>query len=872
MTSLSVHTLRCEYRTNPIGIDVEKPRLFWKLESRLQDVFQTDYRITAALSEEGLESEAPDLWDSGKVSSDQSVQVEYGGPKLAPRQRVWWRVEVWDSHGKRALSRPAYFEIGLMNTAEWQAEWIGSWQFGAPKTQAPSPLLRKSFNVDQPVVQARLYITSLGLYECTVNGKPVSEDCLTPGWTEYRKRILYQTYDVTPHISQGENVLGAMLGDGWYCGHVSWLPRQFFGDRPKLLAQLEILHADGSYTRICSDGSWTCHPGPILENDILMGETYDSAHEKPGWNLEGYKEDVHWLPVEVFPVPDLILQGQIGEPVKRHELIKPVATSYVHGRAIVNMGQNMVGRVRLTLHNQPKGQTITLKHAEVLNPDGTLYTTNLRGAKQQIVYTCKGESIEVYEPHFTFQGFQYVEINGHHGEIAEDTIVGIVMHSGMEVTGHFECSEPLLNQLQHNILWGQKGNFVDLPTDCPQRDERLGWMGDAQVFIRTAAYNMDVAGFFNRWLQTVEDSQSSKGEYPMYAPLASPNPTDADGGPAWADAGVICPYIIHLCYADKRQVSDRYESMARFIQSMVDAAPNLIRVDRDRGGWRGFGDWLSINAYTPEDLIGTAFFAYCLQLMSEMALAIGKNEDAEKYKAEHERVKSAYVEKFLSGESPEALTSQTGCILTLHFHLCPAEMRSVVSDALVKDIESRGMHLSAGFVGSSYLNDALTSTGHLDTAYALLNQKTWPSWLYAVTKGATTIWERWDGWTEENGYQDPGMNSFNHYAYGAIGDWLYRTVAGIDADPLDPGYHHIIMAPQPGGGLSHISAKLETLYGTVKSSWSVGNGAFTWEVEVPPNTHATIYIPGTNAKHNELVIENGTLEVGSGRYLFTSSV
>ncbi len=877
MNQLSVDSLRCEYFDNPIGIDRLKPLLSWKLVSDARNVNQAAYKIMAASSARKLEDGDFDLWDSGKVSSGDCVAVEYNGVPLGARVQVFWRVEVWDNYDNHATSSVATWEMGLLGKLDWSSSWIRSWLAGAPRTSVPSPLFRKPFHVEGRVERARLYVTALGLHECWINGHKVSEDRLAPGWTDYRVRAQYQSYNVTELVKQGENTLGAMLGDGWFCGYVGWRERQFFGEQPALLAQLEITTEDGTRHTVGTDGTWTFALGPILSADILMGESYDARKELENWCSPG-KPAGSWVPVEIAPEPGIVVNAQIGPTVRVIEELKPLdAPRNVHGRWIYNMGQNMVGVVRLHLKNQPRGATIGIRHAEMLNEDGSLYTTNLRGALQTDYYTTRGDEAETYEPRFTFHGFQYVELSGFHGTPDIDTITAVTLHSAMNITGSFECSDKLVNQLQHNILWGQKGNFVDVPTDCPQRDERLGWMGDAQVFIRTAAFNMDVAGFFNRWMLTVEDSQGDHGEYPMFAPNIDSH--NSDGGPAWSDAGIICPWTIYLCYGDKRILRDRYASMQRYMQWLTETAVDFIRCSKEGKHYHCFGDWLNIEAGTPNDLLGTAFYAYCLELMQRIASVLGHEADAAAYGSEWVKVRDAYVAHFLAGDDPEALKSQTGCILSLHFNLVQDELKARVTGALVSDITSRKDHISSGFVGAPYVQQVLTSSNETAVAYKLLAQTSWPSWLYSVTRGATTIWERWDGWTEEKGFQDPGMNSFNHYAYGAVGDWLYTTVAGIDTDSASPGYRRIVMAPKPGGSLTYATAELNTMYGLVSSSWRLDDDRFIWNVKIPANTSAVLFPPCCNVRIDGEPAASksaggaaGSVLLGSGSYEVTGTL
>jgi alpha-L-rhamnosidase len=907
----TITDLCCEYRVAPLGLDVSAPRLGWRMNTTRAGARQTAYRIAAASAPDKLA--AADLWDSGKIDSDLSVHVIYTGQKLTSRQRVYWKVAVWDDTGAMAESDVTFFEMGLLKRSDWKAKWIGAELRGGPRSQIPAPYVRKSFKIQSPITSARLYITALGLYDCTINGEHISPDIFAPGWTDYNKRIQYNTYDVTALLKSGENVIGAILGDGWAVGRLGWTgSRQHYVDRPRLLAQLEVTHADGRTQVITSDRTWMQQFGALLDNDMQAGEAYDARLEFPGWDSAGF-DDKHWQPVATFEASSAMLVATNGPTVRRIEEIKPVSDpavtrGFLATTAIYDLGQNMVGRVRFR-GSAPTGTTVSIRHAEMLDAKGALYTANLRSARATDYYTFKGEGEEVWEPRFTFHGFRYVEIAGYSGEFKRDTVTGIVLHSDMAVTGSFECSDPLINQLQHNIVWGQKGNFVDVPTDCPQRDERLGWTGDIQVFAQTAALNMDVAGFLAKWLRDVGDAQSGRGEIPAVVP--NKPPLMADSGPAWSDAAVIVPWTLYQAYGDSRMLSDSYATMSRFMDYLQEVSPKLIRCALDHQGWPGFGDWLSINANTPRDLIGTAFLAHDARLMAQVAAALGKRNDAAKYRKLFADVKQAFADRFLVGGSGipadevpsefrkqmdaramEAGTlklvdygavdskvfnlnvltpTQTSYVLALHFDLLPKKLRAVAAAELVEDIKLRGMHLSTGFVGAPYLAHALSSNGHVDTAYELLQQKTWPSWLYSVTKGATTIWERWDGYTDDNGFQDPGMNSFNHYAYGSIGSWLYGVVAGIEADQEQPGYKHSILRPQPGGGLTHAAGVLQTQYGELRSSWSIADGAFTWTVVVPPNTTATAHVPKADGKAimlNGAAVSGAEHELVAGEYTF----
>lgn len=856
--------LRTEYHTNPIGIGENVPRLSWKLLDDRQEVLQQAYQIQAASTPEQLDKNQPDLWDSGKVESDNSIHVPYGGTALKSRQRIYWKARVWlntnDGQTSTDWSETAFFETGLLQPSDWKAHWIQTTIVGGPRSIPPCPLIRKVFEVAGQVRQARLYISALGLFECSINGQPISEDVFTPGHTDYSKRVQYMTYDVTSFLQSGANCIGVILGDGWYSGHIHSDPRMFYGDRPRLLAQMEIELEDGSKQVILSDQTWRfTDKGPIRSSDLIQGEDYDARMEIPGWDQPGF-DDLNWANVEVWTAPPgLQIVAKCVSPVRRIQELKPVVPAFnppgKPNRWNFDFGQNMVGRVRLKLRNTRPGQLITIRHAEMLD-QGKLYVESLRTARATDYYTCRGVEEEIYEPHFTFHGFRYIEINGlkHAPEIPPaDTVTGIVLHNDLESTGTFECSDPMINQLQSNIRWGQKGNFIEIPTDCPQRDERLGWTGDAQVFIRTASFNMNVAPFFTKWIQDIADAQFESGGIPSTVPFCVSIPKE--GGPAWSDAAIICPWTIWKCFGDTRILEKHYPMMVRFMDYLERISPGFIRL-HEIPQFGGYGDWLNIDSPTPKDYIGTAFFAYDCQLMSQIASALGKNQDVLKYTRLGQQIKQAFRERFTSRGIIQT-PSQTAYVLALHFDLLEEKDRPQAFESLVRDIESRNNHLSTGFVGTPYLNHVLTRFGRADLAFALLEQKTYPSWLYPITQGATTMWERWNAYTHEHGFGDASMNSYNHYAYGAVGDWMYAAVAGIDLGSGFCGFKRIHFRPHVGGHLTFARASLESPYGRIESAWEREKDKTKFNFRVPPNTRATIYLP-----------DGSTHEVGSGKYEF----
>ena len=897
--------LKCEYRVDPLGIDKRAPRLSWALEAEGRGIVQSAYRILVAANEEDLEAERDLLWDSGRVESDRSVGVEYGGERLRSGMSCVWKVRVWDGAGEgMPFSEPATFGVGLLERSDWTGAWISLGQGPSQDMEPPSgdeyddvanglapcPYLRKDFRLEKPVRRARLYATARGVYELSLNGARVGEDVLTPGWTDYRKRIQYQTYDVTGLLAEGQNALGAVLGDGWYAGFFGFDPKRrgaHYGVRPQLLAQLEVEYEDGTTESVATDGSWLCSTGPILFSDLLMGESYDARLEMPGWSEPGF-DDSGWYVVSVEEGDETPLVAQPDQGVGvTGEVEARTVTQPEEGVFVFDMGQNMVGWARLKVEGEA-GTAVRLRFAEALNPDGTIYTENLRAARQTEAYVLKGEGEEVYEPRFTFHGFHYVEVTGYPGEPPLGAVTGIVVHSATPPSGRFECSNPMVNRLQRNIVWGQRGNFLSVPTDCPQRDERLGWMGDAQVFVRTASFNMDVATFFEKWMVDVEDAQGPEGAFPDVAPLLTGSGLMdlSRGAPAWGDAGVIVPWTIYRTYADTRIVEKHYDAMARWMAYLREANPDLLR--KNKMG-NNYGDWLSPKGdHTPKDLLATAYWAYDAGLMAEMAGAIGRGEDAEKYAELREGIKGAFNRAYVAPDGCVEGDTQTGYVLALHMDLLPEGLRAAAAEHLVEAIEREDWHLSTGFVGISYLCPVLTEAGRADVAYRLLLNDTFPSWGYTIKHGATAIWERWDGWTEEKGFQSPNMNSFNHYSLGSVGEWLYRYVAGIDLDGRAPGYGRTVIHPRPGGGLTHARAEYDSVRGKIVSAWRVEGDRFDLEITVPPNATATVYVPaakgaevtegGTPAGEAEGVEplradgEEAVFSVGSGRYEFVGRI
>ena len=849
-SSLTPTNLRCEYVENPIGIGETSPRLSWALTSDQRDQHQSAYQIQVSSDPQLLKG---DLWDTGRVASGESLQIVYAGQPLESRQRCYWHVRVWDGAGNVSdWSEAAYWELALLEREDWSAVWIGldePVQIALPDTMPPSPQLRRSFTLPSSPVRARLYITARGIFEARLNGQRVSDQHFAPGWTDYHSRLAYQTYDVTELLHRGENVLGAVLGDGWYSGAIGFkLERRQYGSRRGLLAQLEIELDGNERVIVTTNGDWNAWKasfGPIQSSDFLAGEHYDARLETPGWDAPGFDART-WQDVATLPWREAL--EPVTEPPVRIVMERtPQTLSQPRpGAFIYDLGQNMVGWARLRVRGASAGHEVCLRFAEVLDADGTLYVESLRGARCTDRFVSSGAAVETFEPHFTFHGFRYVEVTGYPAEPSLEDLMGCVISSDMPFTGSFECSSELVNQLQRNIAWGQRGNFLSVPTDCPQRDERLGWLGDAQIFAQTACFNAEVAPFLTKWLRDVTDAQSPSGAYSDVAPRLV---TNGDGTPAWGDAGVIVPWTLYRHYADTRILERHWQSMTRWMEYIAAANPDFLWRNRRNSD---FGDWLAqdgddpANAFgsrTPKDLLATAYWAYDASLMARMARAIGRESEAFEFEELFERVKAAFQREYLHADGRIAGDTQTGYVLALHFDLIPTELRSRAGERLVALIEARGGHLTTGFVGVGYLCPVLTAIGRSDIAYRLLLNETFPSWGYSIRHGATTIWERWDGWTSERGFQDANMNSFNHYSLGSVGQWLFQTVAGIDSDPTQPGFKHIVLRPQPGGGITHASATLQTPRGTISSAWRLEGDALRFELEIPANTTATFTLP-----------------------------
>lgn len=880
--NLKVVDAKTEQLVNPMGLDILRPRFSWILESTQKNTFQTAYEITIAIADDFNKKS---IYWMDKKNTDQSIYNQYAGPALASNTRYYWFVKVWDNHGNVATSPRQYWHTGFFNLSDWSANWIGV--NAIPTFDAnlyPSPMMRKDFSLAKEIKSASLFISSKGLYEAHINGQKVGNDFLTPGWTSYNTRTQYQVYDVTSMIKKGRNAIGAMLGKGWYKGEVGWIKNaEIYGNTIGLIAQLIIKLSDGTTQVINSDDTWKYGFGPIMDSEIYHGEQIDARRHMEGWDKPDFIE-ANWTPVRVLEAGKNNLIGSYSTPVRKKEMVKPIKLIITpENDTVLDFGQNMVGWVKMYVTGKA-GTTITIQHAEVLDKKGNFYTANLRRAKQANVYTLSGKGEESFEPHFTFQGFRYIKVSGYPSGISLDKFEGIALYSDIDRTGQFECSNPLINQLQHNIQWGQRGNFVDVPTDCPQRDERLGWTGDAQAFSRTAAYNFNVQNFFAKWLQDLAADQRPDGGIPHVIPNAL-GPRDAASA-GWADAGTIIPWNMYWIYGDTSFLTRQYSSMKKWVKYMEDSS----RHDLWNKGFH-FGDWLFYSlgddtdgrsAVTDKYLIAQCFFAHSTQLVLDAAKVLGKKDDIAYYTTLLEKVKSAFRKEYVTGSGRLVSGTQTAYVLALQFDMLDPAQRGYAAELLVKNIKAYNNHITTGFLGTPYICHVLSKFGYSDLAYTLLFQDTYPSWLYPVKMGATTIWERWDGIKPDGSFQNAGMNSFNHYAYGAIGDWMYRVVTGIEIEK--EGYKKSIINPIISNSLNYASSFTNTPYGKIQSGWYKNENSMDFSVEIPANTTSAIYLPVTNIEKltvdgvpfsNSPYVKNMTLgqksvkiELGSGKYSF----
>lgn len=915
---LTIRTILMDHMEHPVGLE-EMPVFGWILESDGHDVCQKQYQLQLALDS----TFAAPLYDSGVVDSNESAFVHVEGVTLAPCTTYHVRVRA-ASQAESTTWATASFVTGMVGR-QWQAKFISA-ETEDDWDNSKGTYLRKSWQCLSPVKEAYICATALGVYHLTLNSQAVGEDQMAPGWTSYQRHLCYQTYDVTDLLREGENVIGAHVGAGWYKGMMGFtLERNNYGDQTALLMQMTIRYEDGTEETIITDESWVGCDSPVTFSEIYDGERYDARLEQPGWDKPGFTPamgetktvmhtkpffdrqtqvlsneekaqqravaaayqpaDLLWRAVSVLDKPLDILAAQAGSRVGITEE-RPVQQIIItpEGDTVLDFGQNLTGWVRFTVSGKP-GDLIHIRCFETLDAKGNAYFDNLRSAKAELRYICRGEGPETYQEHFSFQGFRYAKVEKWVGEVTPDAFTACVVHSRMRKIGSFTCSNPLLNQLQSNIEWSLRDNFLDIPTDCPQRDERAGWTGDAQIFCRTACYLRDTYQFFRKWLKDVAFDQTPEGGVPHVVPnfLEGKLLTDwllgqgTHSAAAWADVAVIAPWSLYLTYGDKQILQEQFDSMHRWINFMRDHAADYI--------WNyklQFGDWVALDAEegsyygaTPNDLTCTAYFAYSTGLFVKACRILGKAALAEEYDALYRHIVDKFQRTFLDENGVMTVQTQTAHIVSLYFGLIPEGGKPGTVAGLKRLLDKENGHLVTGFVGTPYFCHALSQNGCKDEAYALLMKDDFPSWLYQVKCGATTIWEHWDGLKPDGTMWSPNMNSFNHYSYGAVGEWLYRVAAGLEVDESAPGFKHAILAPMTGGGLSYVSAAHESMYGTVGTTWHRQGSTVTLTARVPVNTTATIRLEAG------AVPEKGTLsftqnadglwetQVGSGDHTVT---
>ncbi len=919
--AMSIDSLRCEYLTDPVGTDETRPRLSWKLSSDVRGEKQSAYRILVASSRKLLDSGSGDLWDSGRVAGSDCVNVAYAGKALQSRMECFWKVMVWDKAGEPSdWSRAAQWSVGLLEPADWKAEWIS---FKDDRKLAISPKkvevhpvrhYRKSFSAKKRVRRAVAYASALGIYELRLNGKAVSDHLFTPGWTDYKRRVYYNTYDVTEMVRSGENVIAAEVADGWYSGYLGYgllvgygpnrCGRYIYGTTPALLVQLEVTYEDGSTETVVTDSGWKTTTGPVTGTDMLMGESYDARLELGAWDRVGF-DDSKWAaavraddnparqsvfhdkagqrPVSLGFSAPAELQAYPGVPVRvTQELPARKLTEHKKGVWIFDMGQNFSGVVRLKVRG-PAGTRVQLRYGEMLHLDGRLMTENLRRARATDTYILRGGGdYETWTPKFTYHGFQFVEVTGLVEKPTLQTLTGVVVHSDTPMVSRFECSDPMVNQLFNNVTWTQRANFFELPTDCPQRDERFGWTGDAQIYVRTATQNADVSAFFTKWLRELEEAQLPNGAYPDYAPYPMMHGRPKQGfGTAWMDAGVICPYTIYQAYGDLRVIRKHYASMKRFIQFRQGNSPDGLGVSVGNT----WGDWLSVGEKTPIEYIDTVYFAYSVDLMSQMAAAIGEHADAAIYADLYKKIRRAFQGKYVNTDGTLKVSTQTAYAMALKVGLVPEELQSASAAVLADMIRGNDGCMRTGFLGTQPLLPALSDHGQNDLAVQLLQNRRYPSWGYEVENGATSIWERWNSFTKAEGFASVSMNSFSHYAFGAVCEWMFRYLAGIDT--VGPGYRQIVIAPHPPQTnpdrepIRWVKAEYNSVRGLIRSSWALEGRRFELNVTVPPSVTATVKVPfqpGQKVKvdgvpeltSSEIGDRRAVFRIGSGDYRFVA--
>ncbi|MFW2543950.1 family 78 glycoside hydrolase catalytic domain [Primorskyibacter sp. 2E107] len=855
MTTLTPTRLRCDYLAAPCGLTTARPRFSWALEG-VGD--QAGYDICAGRDRAAVAKGQGDLWQSGWTARDETQWIRWGEAPLTSDLRFWWSVRVRRADGAVSdWADPAPVMTGLLHAEDWSAQWIARYfvlpagretpsdnLYDNPWQARPADYLRREFTLEAAPVRATAYVSALGLYELHLNGQRVGDEVMAPGWTDYHQRALYQAHDVTDLMQPGANAIGAILGEGWYSGRVGHNQRRagnHYGGRPGLLCQIHVDYADGRRDRIVTDAHWRTAQGPIRYSDFLMGEHYDALLEQYGWASPGF-DDSGWQPVEVYePDPAApALTAMKSPPVRETVRLEGQCMHARGGEWIFDFGQNIAGYVEMEIRGAQAGDRFTLRHAEILDADGGLYTANLRHAVCTDHYTAKGAARETVKPSFTFHGFRFAALSLPVGLSPEDVrLTAIAIQSDLETTGAIETGSPLVNQLLSNIAWSQRGNFLSVPTDCPQRDERYGWSADAQVFWRTAGFVMDTSGFFAKWLDDILDAQLADGAFTDVAPSKPLNPyrlTGQPGAPGWGDGPVIMCWQHWLRHGDLELLEQAWPALSRWATYIAEANPTFLRVNRVHNN---YGDWLNVGPASDRTMVATAYWAHVADLLARMAQTLGRQAEARQHRDTAARVRAAFLDAFVAGDGRITGDTQTAYLLALDFDLLPPALRHAARDHLLRTLDSADGHLQTGFLGVRHLCRVLADNGAAEYAYRLLLKETYPSWGFSIRHGATTIWERWDGWTPEQGFQSANMNSFNHYAYGSVGEWLYARMAGLDWDEAAPGFRAARLRPLFDRRVAPVRAQYTAPTGTYRSAWDIDGEAVRWTVEIPPNCTGT---------------------------------
>jgi alpha-L-rhamnosidase len=835
---VTVTRLRCEYLVDPIGIDVPEPRLSWVLESDRRGEMQTAYQILVAGTAEQLARDRGDLWDTGKVSSEDSIQVVYKGKPMRSALRACWKVRVWDRDGQPSeYSAPAFWEMGLLRREDWKGKWISAVASQAKDAKAPAvpgPLFRRSFTLDKPVKSARAWICGLGYYELRLNGAKVGDHVLDPALTRYDRRVLYVTYDVTGQLKQGANAVGVMLGNGWYNMFIrdTWdFDKAPWRAAPTVLMQIDVQFTDGSSETICTDETWKVHSGPIVFDCIRAGETYDARLEQAGWDTPA-SDDTGWQPAHVIDGPKGVLSAQDMPPIKVTQTITPVKlTEPKPGVFVYDMGQNFAGWAKLTVSG-PAGTRVVMKYGERLETDGTVRQKEIaahskEAAFQTDTYILKGTGTEEWEPRFVYHGFQYVELTGFPGKPSLESVRGRVVHTSFTQCGAFTCSNQLLDRIQRATLWSYRSNYHGYPTDCPHR-EKNGWTGDGHFAAEQAMYNWDNAAAYTKWMNDFHDEQRDSGELPGIVPTSGWG-YQWGNGPAWDSAYFVIPWYLYEYYGDIRILERHYDRMKRYVDYLTGKADKgIVSI--------GLGDWVPATERTPEAVTSTGYYYFDAALVARIARLLGRTDDAARYAALADGIRKAFNERFFDSKTGQyAGGTQTAMSCALFQGLVEPSERERVVRNLVANVERHDGHLDAGILGTLYILTALTNNGRADVAYRIATQKTYPSWGLWMERGANTLWEDWKG-----------EASLNHIFFGDISAWFYKALAGIECDPAQPGFREIIIRPHVPGDLTYAKAEYDSIRGRIVSGWKIDNGEFALDVTIPVGSTAIVYVPASD--------------------------